>query len=124
MSGRGREAGGFEAEFEKLRATLGDALVAKMIDRFLVIGPERLREATTGAEKRDLLAVEGAAYSLVSNAGSLCAGALANLAKELQTVAAQGDVDSVRAKLPALEAEFRRRIAQLRSVRKDRLSAQ
>ncbi|MEJ2185353.1 MAG: Hpt domain-containing protein [Gemmatimonadota bacterium] len=78
---------------EQLRRLGGQQFVVEMIDLFLDHGPERLDAIRNGMGADNATLVFQAAHSLKSTAGSLGGRVVQNLAQEIETLAADGDLD-------------------------------
>ncbi len=95
---------------DELRASVGDdpAFVAELIGEFIEEAPrllETLREAATTGEAEP---ARRAAHTLKGQARTFGADGLASLCLEAETAAAAGDLDVVRRRLSAVDAEWRR----------------
>jgi two-component system, sensor histidine kinase and response regulator len=72
------------AAIARLREWGGDALVGRMIELFLELGPERAGAIRIGLDEGDQEGVERAAHSLKSSAGNLGAEQLRRAAHRLE----------------------------------------
>lgn len=89
-----------------LRRVGRESLARKMIDLFLVSGPERVAAIRGAHTAGDLTAAGRAAHSLKPSAGQLGAVALQSVCQEIEDAATAGDAAAVGALLPRLSDEF------------------
>lgn len=80
---------------DRLNEWGGDVLVARMIDLFLELGPERLEAIQAAVSSGDLEQIERVAHSLKSSAANLGAERLRARAAELESAAISRKVDGV-----------------------------
>jgi len=83
-------------------------IVAEMIDCYLEDAPKLMQAIATAIAQADAIALRRAAHNLKSSSATLGATNLSNLCQELEVISRRGDTESVRDKLPQLEAEFAR----------------
>jgi HPt (histidine-containing phosphotransfer) domain-containing protein len=81
-------------------------IVAEMIDCYLEDAPKLIQAIATAITQTDAIALRRAAHNLKSSSATLGATNLSNLCQELEVISRRGDTESVRDKLPQLEAEF------------------
>ncbi len=99
MSDDALDAGAIDA----LRDMLGDAeSVREMLDAFFEEVPARLAEAQAGVEVGDAAVAGRAAHTLKSNALTFGARAMAEIARQIETAARDGDLRQAKELLPAL----------------------
>jgi HPt (histidine-containing phosphotransfer) domain-containing protein len=107
-----------KAALERLRRIGGQEFLVEMIDLFLDHGPQRLDGIRDGMDVGDATQVFQSAHSLKSTAGSLGGQVVQGLAQEIETLAADGDLDQA---VPLVERlvvkfdEFRMRLERERS---------
>lgn len=92
---------------DRLKEWGGDTLVAKMVELFLEVTPERVEAIRKGLEVGDLNAIERGAHSLRSSAGNLGADAVRDLAGRIEELAAAGNLDGIRPLAEDLGERFR-----------------
>ncbi len=95
-----------DAALAKLRDLGGAEFLVKLIDVFLENVPERIGAARAGLRADDLKAVELAAHSLKSSAGSLGATRLRDLAARVEDTAEARRSEGLSALLDELESAF------------------
>jgi HPt (histidine-containing phosphotransfer) domain-containing protein len=100
------------AALDRLRRVGQDKLVKQMIDIYLDYAPKMLRNALSGEQEGDCLAIEKAVHSLKSSAGHIGAHAVHDLARRLEPLAREKQMDSLKPLLRELEAAFE--LARLR----------
>jgi HPt (histidine-containing phosphotransfer) domain-containing protein len=90
---------------DQLRESVGgdDAFLAELIDEFLEDGPRQLQALREAAGADDADRARRAAHTLKGNGRTFGAAALSDLCLELETAAAAGDLDAVRARLDAVD---------------------
>ena len=95
---------------DELRVSVGDdpAFVAELIDEFIAEAPGQLRALREAAATCGVEEARRAAHTLKGNARTFGAEGLASLCLEAETAAAAADLESVRDRLDALEAEWDR----------------
>ncbi|MEJ2678243.1 MAG: Hpt domain-containing protein [Gemmatimonadota bacterium] len=107
------------AAVERLRRLGGQEFLVELIDLFLVHGPERLEAIRSGMGGGDATLVFQASHSLKSTAGSLGGRVVQDLAQEIETLAADGDLEQA---APIVERlvenfdEFRARLERERNL--------
>lgn len=84
----------------------GDGLLHDLIGLFFEHGGRQFDLLMKGMDSNDLSAVEAAAHSLVSSAGTLGALELAAAARELETSARARDAEAVRAQRESIDRLF------------------
>ncbi len=78
---------------ERLRRLGGQEFLVEMIDLFLDHGPQRLESIRNGMHAGNAPLVHQSAHSLKSTAGNLGGRAVQDLAQEIETLAAGGELD-------------------------------
>lgn len=91
---------------ERLRRLGGQEFLVEMIDLFLDHGPQRLDAIQSGMGTRDATAVHQSAHSLKSTAGNLGGRVVQGLAQEIETLAADGDLDQAAPLVERLVVRF------------------
>lgn len=99
-----------QAAVDRLRRLGGQEFLVEMIDLFLDNGPRRLVTLRDGLDAGEAREVQRAAHSLKSTAGNLGGRAVQAAAQEIETVAADGVLETV----PELLAELKARFNELR----------
>ena len=95
--------------FERLTATMGGAFVVELIDTFGEDARELIATLRRALAAADVDTFRRAAHSLKSTSESLGAGALATLARELETMARAGSLRGAEARLEQLAERVRDR---------------
>jgi HPt (histidine-containing phosphotransfer) domain-containing protein len=91
------------AAITKLRQLGGEKFVGDMAALFFQYAPQRLAAARAGAEEGDLAAVEKAVHGLKSSAGQIGARRVQELAMQIEKLAVEQQVDTIRLLLPQLD---------------------
>jgi HPt (histidine-containing phosphotransfer) domain-containing protein len=99
---------------ERLKEWGGHTLVAKMVELFLEVTPERMEAIRKGVREGDAKAVERGAHSLRSSAGNLGADAVRHLAGRIEELAAAGNLEGLRPLAEELERRFGETLDELR----------
>ncbi len=94
------------AALDRLRRVGQDKLVKQMIDIYLDYAPKMLHNALAGEQAGDCLAIEKAVHSLKSSSGHIGASAVHDLARRLESLARNKQLDSLKPLLPELETAF------------------
>lgn len=94
------------AAVEGLRRLGGQEFLVELIDLFLVHGPERLEAIRSGMDGGDATLVFQAAHSLKSTAGSLGGRVVQDLSQEIETLAANGDLEQAAPIVERLVVDF------------------
>ena len=105
------------AALDRLRRVGQDNLVKQMIDIYLDYAPKMLHNALAGEQSGDCLAIEHAMHSLKSSAGHIGASAVHDLARRLESLARNKELESLKPLLRELETAFekaRRRLEELK----------
>lgn len=76
-----------------LRRLGGQEFLVEMIDLFLEHGPQRLEAIHSGMSEHDATLVHRSAHSLKSTAGNLGGRVVQGLAQEIETLAADGELE-------------------------------
>jgi histidine phosphotransfer protein HptB len=100
-----------------LRDTTGAEFVAKLVDTFLEEGPGMLAELRGAHADDNLERFRRAAHSLKSNGRTFGAVKLTALAREFELKGLDADPTRDEAALAALEAEYARAAAELKTLR-------
>lgn len=108
-----------EAAVDRLREWGGSALVARMIDLFIELGPERLSQIRSGSANGEPEAVERAAHSLKSSAANLGAERLRAHAAELEAAAMARRSGEIEPLVASLEDTYETTVTELRRLRPD-----
>jgi PAS domain S-box-containing protein len=105
---------GPHADLTSLRESLqDDDLVAAVVDTFLTTAPETVAELTTAHERNDEEGLRRAAHTLKSNAATFAATTLERLARELESLAAEGRIAEAAPLVARVEEEFARVCADI-----------
>ena len=112
----GSEAGGIQdrdmlAEVKDL----GDDVFKELVQLYLQEGPGRLQRIRQGIESGDAALASQAAHSLKGSSASFGASGLAKLAEKIEMAGKDGDLETCKAALPEVEAEYEKVRASLTS---------
>ena len=91
-------------------------LLAELIDLFLGEAPQLIDAMRNGLEKGDMQELSRSAHSMKGAASNFMACGTANAAAQLENDAKNGDVESAKASLAALEAATERLLPELVSL--------
>jgi HPt (histidine-containing phosphotransfer) domain-containing protein len=105
------------AVYSELRDTTGAEFVAQLVDTFLEEGPGMLAELRGARADGNAERFRRAAHSLKSNGNTFGALKLAALAREFELKGLDAEPSRDAAALAALEAEFARAAAELKTLR-------
>ena len=105
------------AVYAELRDTTGAEFVAELVDTFIEEGPGMLAELRTARAEGNAERFRRAAHSLKSNGNTFGALKLAALAREIELKGLDAEPNRDAAPLAALEAEFARAAAELKTLR-------
>jgi HPt (histidine-containing phosphotransfer) domain-containing protein len=92
----------------QLRATLGEAATAEIVETFLAEGPQLFSALHLAVERGDADGLRRAAHTLKSNAATFGAATLAELCRELETIGEAGTVSGASELLARADAEHER----------------
>jgi HPt (histidine-containing phosphotransfer) domain-containing protein len=104
------------AALERLRGWGGPPLVAKMIELFRELGPQRLQEVEVGLAAEDLNRVASVAHSFKSSAGNLGADHLRLLCAALEAAAEEGRREESLRLAAELPGAFRATIVEVEAL--------
>src|SRR5512139_366967 len=93
------------AVFEELKQISGEEFINELIDAFLEDAPVMIRDMREAVQKQDVESLRRNAHSLKSNANTFGATKLGTLAKELEFMARENNLD-VGDRIDVLEGEF------------------
>ncbi|MGA6966715.1 MAG: Hpt domain-containing protein [Xanthobacteraceae bacterium] len=105
------------AVYAELRDTTGAEFVAELVDTFIEEGPGMLAELRTARAESNAERFRRAAHSLKSNGNTFGALKLAALAREIELKGLDAEPNRDAAALAAMEAEFARAAAELKTLR-------
>jgi len=104
-----------KATFEELKQMSGDDFIDELIDAFLEDGPNMLNNLQTALQARDVESFRRNAHSLKTNANTFGATELGALAKELEYMARENNLD-VGDRLEKLNQAFSNAAAELKEM--------
>jgi len=104
------------AIFDELKQISGDDFINELVDAFLEDAPHMIGEMHTALAARDVESFRRNAHSLKSNAQTFGATELATLAKELEFMARDNNLD-IGNRLDVLEATYRDAEVALKELR-------
>jgi histidine phosphotransfer protein HptB len=105
------------AVYAELQETAGSEFAAELMDTFLEEAPRMLAELRNACAQSHAERFRRAAHSLKSNSNTFGASKLAALARELELKGLDADPARDTAALMALEAEYARAAAALKTLR-------
>ena len=104
------------ATFEELKQMSGADFINELIDAFLEDAPNMISQMQTALETKDVESFRRNAHSLKSNANTFGATELGVLAKELEMMGKEKNLD-VGNRLEVLNQEFRKVAEELKGMR-------
>jgi HPt (histidine-containing phosphotransfer) domain-containing protein len=105
-----------KATFEELKQMSGADFINELIDAFLDDAPNMIGQMQTAVVSKDVESFRRNAHSLKSNANTFGATELATLAKELEFMARENNLD-IGNKLEVLNESFGKVAAELKELR-------
>jgi histidine phosphotransfer protein HptB len=105
-----------KATFEELKQMSGADFINELIDAFLDDGPNMLQNMHTALDVKDVESFRRNAHSLKSNANTFGATELGGLAKELEFMAKENNLD-VGNRLEVLNAAYGKVAEELKGMR-------
>ncbi len=102
--------------FHALKETTGAEFVSELMDTFLEDTPKLVMELRSALTSKDADAFRRAAHSIKSNAATFGAEQLADLARELESLGRENDLE-IGNRLAALEEAFQKAQSQLIELR-------
>lgn len=105
-----------KAVFEELKGLSGADFINELIDAFLEDAPGMIRNMWTALETQDVESFRRNAHSLKSNANTFGATELGALARELESMGKEKDLD-VGNRLEVLEDTFAKVAEELKGLR-------
>jgi histidine phosphotransfer protein HptB len=105
-----------QATFEELKQMSGEDFINELIEAFLDDGPNMLNNMQTALETKDVESFRRNAHSLKSNANTFGATELGVLAKELESMARENNLD-ISDRLEKLKQAFSMAASELKEMR-------
>lgn len=105
-----------KATFEELKQMSGVDFINELIDAFLEDAPQMIQSMQSALEARDLESFRRNAHSLKSNAHTFGATELGTLARELEVMAKEDNLD-IGNRLETLSESFEKVADELRGLR-------
>ena len=105
-----------KATFAELKQISGSDFINELIDAFLDDGPHMIQNIQTALEIKDVESFRRNAHSLKSNANTFGATELGVLAKELESMAKENNLD-IGNRLEVLKEAFGKVAKELREMR-------
>jgi len=105
-----------KATFEELKQISGVDFINELIDAFLDDAPNMIQSMQSGHDTKDIESFRRNAHSLKSNANTFGAMELGMLAKELEFMAKDNNLD-IGNRLEVLKKTFDKAAAELREMR-------
>jgi len=105
-----------QATFNELKQMSGADFINELIDAFLEDAPNMIQNMYTALEKKDVESFRRNAHSLKSNANTFGATELAALAKELEFMAKENNLE-VGSKLETLKEAYGKVAEELKGMR-------
>jgi HPt (histidine-containing phosphotransfer) domain-containing protein len=105
-----------QATFDSLKEMVGDDYIGELIDTFLEESPGIMAQMNQALEDGDAAAFRRAAHSLKSNSASFGARPLESLARDLEYMGRDGQLDAAATKMPELEAAYEEAAGALKEM--------
>lgn len=105
-----------QATFDELKQISGEDFINELIDAFLEDAPDMIRQMQAAIEARDVESLRRNAHSLKSNANTFGALELASLAKELEFMARENNLE-VGNRLEAMNQAYGKAADELKGMR-------
>ncbi len=105
-----------KARFEELKQMSGAEFINELIDAFLEDAPNMIQNMQTAVDMKDVESFRRNAHSLKSNAYTFGASELGTLAKELELMGKENNLD-VGTRLEALQESFGKVVEALQGLR-------
>ena len=105
-----------KATFDELKQISGSDFINELIDAFIDDGPNMIQNMQTALETKDVESFRRNAHSLKSNANTFGATELGVLAKELESMAKENNLD-IGNRLEVLKEAFGKVAKELRGMR-------
>lgn len=105
-----------KATFEELKQLSGADFINELIEAFLDDGPHMIKQMKTALSANDVESFRRNAHSLKSNANTFGATELASLARELELMAREHNLE-IGNRLEILDVEFQRVAEELEGMR-------
>jgi two-component system sensor histidine kinase/response regulator len=94
--------------YDDLKETVGDDFFQELVDTFLIDTTALVNDLGAALGKNDIDTVRRTAHSLKSNSATFGAAKLSQLAKDVEMMAKDGDLEDGYSKLEAISDEYRR----------------
>jgi len=105
-----------KATFEEIKQMSGEDFINELIDAFLDDAPNMLKNLQTALETKDVESFRRNAHSLKSNANTFGATELGVLAKELEFMAKENNLE-IGSRLEVLKEEYNKAAEELKGMR-------
>ncbi len=105
-----------KAIFEEIKQMSGEDFINELIDAFLDDAPNMLKNLQTALETKDVESFRRNAHSLKSNANTFGATELGVLAKELEFMAKENNLE-IGSRLEVLKEEYDKAAEELKGMR-------
>jgi HPt (histidine-containing phosphotransfer) domain-containing protein len=102
--------------FNELKESTGADYIGELIDAFLDDAPDLFTQMKSALVSKDTESFRRAAHSMKSNAATFGAMSLSNLAKELESMARENDLE-IGNRLEVMEDAFHQVESQLRALK-------
>jgi HPt (histidine-containing phosphotransfer) domain-containing protein len=103
--------------FEELKQMSGADFIGELVDTYLEDAPRLVREMRDALSAGDADAFRRAAHSLKSNSATFGAMHLSGLAKDLELLAKENNLEAAANQLPALQRALEAAMAELKGLR-------
>lgn len=101
---------------DELRETLGEELLAQIIDTYLGYAPNQMTKLQDAAQRMDIEALWKAAHSFKSSSRSVGANHLGELCEKLERLGRAAETMTALALVPTLKQEYLRTIEYLQTL--------
>ena len=105
-----------QTTFDNLTELVGDDFIGELLETFFEEAPGLLEEMRQALDSGDAEIFRRSAHSLKSNGASFGARQLASLARDMEMMGRDSQLDEAGTKMPELEAEYARAAKALKAV--------
>jgi HPt (histidine-containing phosphotransfer) domain-containing protein len=103
--------------FEELKQMSGEDFIDELVDTYVDDAPKLVREMQAASQNGDAESFRRAAHSLKSNSATFGATHLASLAKELESLAKEGSLDTAGSRLTEVQRALDSVVEELKGLR-------
>ncbi|MGB3716486.1 MAG: Hpt domain-containing protein [Candidatus Promineifilaceae bacterium] len=105
-----------QTTYDDLKKLVGEDFIGELVETFFEEAPGLLAEMRQALDGGDAEVFRRSAHSLKSNSASFGATQLASLARDLEYMGRDSQLDEARKKMPELEAAYARAVKALKAL--------